>query len=324
MWSSLPILILLSCLIYDGATFNHHYLQNDALHRPHGHSHTKALHVKRHHSEKDTFHLPHGHIHTRAAHVRRRISDNNSHPKVLNDLHNLEGCSGEICGTLSGDAVAPLLAGAAECAQQDMADRIIDEAKSKVKDQKVQKEMIRLAIEYRKTERNSFPDYSHQPPTDRNSLYCQKPPKNSELNGVFQAQSPQADPNLFFDPKSTTGGGNVKKGSDPRTIPFGNASMATGMNATAGSNTTSTADSSAANITASEPSEISSNSVNTTALDNSDATTMPMMNVPESSSLSNVTSGTDEGEPTSDKGDSVGTTTVENDDGSDEKADDHE
>ncbi|EGG04917.1 uncharacterized protein MELLADRAFT_64418 [Melampsora larici-populina 98AG31] len=324
MWSLLSILVFLACLIINVATFNHHYLQDDALHRPHGHIHTRSPHLRGHNSEHDAFHIPHGHIHTRATHVRRRISDNNSHPKVLNDLHNLEGCSGEICGTLSGDAVAPLLAGAAECAQQDMADRIIDEAKSKVKDPKVQKEMIRLAIEYRKTERNSFPDYSHQPPTDRNSLYCQKQPKNSELNGVFQAQSPQADPNLFFDPKSTTGGGNVKKGSDPRTIPFGNASTTTGMNTTTGSNTTTTVDSSAANTTSSGASESSSDSMNTTALANSDATTAPMMNFTQSSCLSNVTNSTDEGEPTSDTLDPMNTTAVDDGNGSDEKSDGHE
>jgi hypothetical protein len=52
----------------------------------------------------------------------RKISDSNSHPQVLQDIHNLAGCGGEICGTLAGDAVQPLLAGADECAQQDMAD----------------------------------------------------------------------------------------------------------------------------------------------------------------------------------------------------------
>jgi hypothetical protein len=53
---------------------------------------------------------------------RRKISDSNSHPKVVQDIHDLSGCPGEICGTLAGDSIQPLLAGASECAQQDMAD----------------------------------------------------------------------------------------------------------------------------------------------------------------------------------------------------------
>lgn len=64
-----------------------------------------------------------GDLSSRSLFLKRKISDSNSHPKVLDDLHNLEGCGGEICGTLSGDAIGPLLAGAGECAQQDMADR---------------------------------------------------------------------------------------------------------------------------------------------------------------------------------------------------------
>ncbi|KAG0145560.1 hypothetical protein CROQUDRAFT_716034 [Cronartium quercuum f. sp. fusiforme G11] len=193
MWSRNLVLLFLSYVVFNQALFIRHHRLG-----------TKTNHLS----------LVDGNrVHKL---VKRRISDTNSNPKVLSDLHNLAGCSGEICGTLAGDAVAPLLAGASECAQQDMADRIIDSAKSQIKDSKVRAQMIQLAITYRKTERNTFPDYNHQPPTDRNSLYCQKSPKNFELNGIIQVQSPEADPNLFFDPKSTNGGGNVKKGTDLR------------------------------------------------------------------------------------------------------------
>lgn len=91
---------------------------------------------------------------------------------------------------------------------------IIEAAKNQIQDSKVRAEMIKLAIVYRQTERNTFPDFSHQPQIDRNSLYCQKPPQHDELKGLIQTQSSTADPNLFFDPKKTTEGGTLKKGSD--------------------------------------------------------------------------------------------------------------
>ncbi|WAR55720.1 hypothetical protein PtB15_6B463 [Puccinia triticina] len=161
---------------------------------------------------------------TRRAHSRllpRKISDSNSHPQVIQDIHSLAGCPGEVCGTLAGDAVQPLLAGADECAQQDMADKLIDAAKSKLQDKAVQRKLIELAKIYRQTERNTFPDYSLPSTPDRNSLYCQKTPKNPELAGLFQKQSSSADPKLFFDPKSN--GKSVQQGSDPRTKPLGGA-----------------------------------------------------------------------------------------------------
>ncbi|KAA1097857.1 hypothetical protein PGT21_021961 [Puccinia graminis f. sp. tritici] len=162
----------------------------------------------------------------------RKISDSNSHPQVLQEIHNLAGCGGEICGTLAGDAVQPLLAGADECAQQDMADKMIDIAKSKLQDKAVQKKLIELAKTYRQTERNTFPDYSSPSTPDRNSLYCQKKPKNPELVGLSQKQSSAADPKLFFDPKSN--GKSIQKGSDPRTEPLGAAKgQTTPVNSTA-------------------------------------------------------------------------------------------
>jgi len=151
----------------------------------------------------------------------RKISDENSHPKVIQEIHDLAGCPGEICGTLSGEAVTPLLAGAPECAQQDMADKIITIAKTQLQDQAVRDKLISLAKQYRQAERNTFPDYTVSSEPDRNSLYCQKAPKNAELAGLFQKQSSAADPKLFFDPK--TNGKSVLKGSDPRTQPFGGA-----------------------------------------------------------------------------------------------------
>lgn len=46
-------------------------------------------------------------------------------PKVLQKIR--DACPGAVCGTLAGQAVAPLLAAQPECTQQDMADAIIGE-----------------------------------------------------------------------------------------------------------------------------------------------------------------------------------------------------
>lgn len=44
-------------------------------------------------------------------------------PDVLKKIR--EACPGEVCGTLAGKAVTPLLAAQPECSQQDLADEII-------------------------------------------------------------------------------------------------------------------------------------------------------------------------------------------------------
>ena len=44
-------------------------------------------------------------------------------PAVLQKLR--DACPGQVCGTLAGQAVTPLLAAQGECTQQDMADAII-------------------------------------------------------------------------------------------------------------------------------------------------------------------------------------------------------
>jgi hypothetical protein len=46
-------------------------------------------------------------------------------PAVIQKLG--AACPGEVCGTLSGAAITPLLAAQPECSQQDMADSIIGE-----------------------------------------------------------------------------------------------------------------------------------------------------------------------------------------------------
>ncbi|KAF4613479.1 hypothetical protein D9613_007807 [Agrocybe pediades] len=137
-------------------------------------------------------------------------------PAVIAKLGSL--CPGQVCGTLAGQAITPLLAAQPECSQQDMADAIIDA--SKQFDAATAAAMVAAAIEYRQAEKNTPPDFTANPPIARNSVFCQKAPKNPELNGLVQAQDPANDPNIFFDPALKQ---SVTKGSQPNTFPFGGA-----------------------------------------------------------------------------------------------------
>lgn len=137
-------------------------------------------------------------------------------PAVLAKLR--DACPGDVCGTLAGQAVTPLLAAQPECSQQDLADAIIDA--SRQFDAATQANMIEIAKEYRQAEKNTPPDFTTNPPTLRNSVFCQKAPKNAELNGLVQAQDPANDPDIFFDPALKA---SVIRGTQANTEPFGGA-----------------------------------------------------------------------------------------------------
>jgi len=142
----------------------------------------------------------------------RRFGQEN--PEVINKLR--EACPGEVCATLAGAAITPLLAAQPECSQQDMADDIIDAAAQF--DAATQENLIAIAIEYRQAEKNTPPDFTTDPPTARNSVFCQQAPRNAQLNGLVQAQDPANDPNVFFDPALAA---SVQLGSQANTSPFG-------------------------------------------------------------------------------------------------------
>ena len=57
----------------------------------------------------------------------RRFGQQN--PAFLTKLH--QACPGQVCGTLAGQAITPLLAVQPECSQQDIADQIIGEREHK-------------------------------------------------------------------------------------------------------------------------------------------------------------------------------------------------
>ncbi|KAF4596583.1 hypothetical protein EYR38_007970 [Pleurotus pulmonarius] len=148
---------------------------------------------------------------------RRYIEEQDS---VLTKL--LGACPGEVCGNLTAQAVTSLLAAQPECSQQDTADAIIDA--SNQFDATVQANMIAIAIEYRQAEKNTPPDFSTDPPTLRNSVFCMKAPKNPQLNGLVQTQDPNNDPDLFFDPATQS---TVRKGEQLNTFPFGQTDVYT-------------------------------------------------------------------------------------------------
>jgi hypothetical protein len=127
-------------------------------------------------------------------------------------------CAGNICGVLGGKTISTLLAASPECAQQDLADEIIDASKDQ--DAATAANMVALAIEFRQCEKNTPPDFTANPPALRNSVFCQKAPANQELVGLVQAQDPANDPTLFFDPATKS---TVLAGSQANTVPFGGA-----------------------------------------------------------------------------------------------------
>lgn len=162
----------------------------------------------------------------------RRFGQEN--PAVIGQLSS--ACEGQVCGVLAGQAISTLLAASPECAQQDMADDIIDAARKQT-DPAVTAKMIELAKTFRQAEKNTPPDFTTNPPTNRNSVFCQTPPRNSELVGLNQAQDPANDPNIFFDPATKS---SVTKGSQANTEPLGGGATSGGGGA-GSSNETATA-----------------------------------------------------------------------------------
>lgn len=80
-----------------------------------------------------------------------------------------------------------------------------------------------MAIKFRQCEKNTPPDFTTNPPTLRNSVFCQRAPRNPQLNGLVQAQDPANGPNLFFDPATKS---TVMKGNQPNTFHFGGGNVA--------------------------------------------------------------------------------------------------
>lgn len=99
------------------------------------------------------------------------------------------------CVTLAGvNGINALLANADPCAQQDNADSMIDFAKSPgVTNTDA---LIANAIAYRQHPRNALNIEGTVPSTP----YCQKAPRNPELNGVVNAQLLGVNVGIFGGP----------------------------------------------------------------------------------------------------------------------------
>ena len=101
------------------------------------------------------------------------------------------------CVVLAGqNGISALLAGADACAQQDNADAMVDFAK--LPGIKNEQALIANAIAYRKHPRNALNINGVVPST----LFCEKAPRNPELNGIVNCQLVGVDPGLFGSPNA--------------------------------------------------------------------------------------------------------------------------
>ena len=101
------------------------------------------------------------------------------------------------CVVLAGiNGINALLANADACAQQDNADGMVDFAKQPGINN--EQALIGNAIAYRKHPRNALNINGVVPSTP----FCQRAPRNPELNGVVNGQLDGVDPGLFGSPNT--------------------------------------------------------------------------------------------------------------------------
>ena len=101
----------------------------------------------------------------------------------------------EPCVNLAGvGGINALLASADPCDQQDNADAMIDYAKSLGVNNT--EALIANAVAYRQHARNALNINGVIPSTP----YCQRPPRNAELQGLVNAQLPGVNPGIFGGP----------------------------------------------------------------------------------------------------------------------------
>ncbi|KAH8979164.1 proline-rich protein [Lactarius hatsudake] len=110
---------------------------------------------------------------------------------------------GQQCNSIAVTAFGTLLAAAGPCDQQDNADIMMDLSKKLNSP-----DMIKFAQIFAQQPRNT--------PNSVSVEYCQKAPRNAELNGLFQCQFQGADPVNFT---------NGLKAGDAGTIPFGQTAV---------------------------------------------------------------------------------------------------
>jgi hypothetical protein len=94
------------------------------------------------------------------------------------------------------NGINALLANADACAQQDNADAMVDFAKQPGINN--EQALIGNAIAYRKHPRNALNINGVVPSTP----FCQRAPRNPELNGIVNGQLDGVDPGLFGSPNT--------------------------------------------------------------------------------------------------------------------------
>ena len=76
---------------------------------------------------------------------------------------------------------------------------------------------VNVLISDQNVSQHNAQDFTTNPPTLRNSVFCQKAPRNAQLIGLVQVQDPGNDPDIFFDPATRA---SVQRGAQANTIPF--------------------------------------------------------------------------------------------------------
>lgn len=123
--------------------------------------------------------------------IDARFNQQNLQDGVLANMRALAppGDKGAFVGDTTGAYVRSLLAAAPACDQQDVCDNFVDMANiiGKEGDKTTQKNMIKIAKQLRKAERNT-------PNDGQPSALCNRAPRNKELKGLTQAQDPSPNP----------------------------------------------------------------------------------------------------------------------------------
>jgi len=113
------------------------------------------------------------------------------------------------CNPQSIASFTTLLAAAGPCDQQNQADNMIDLAKTLNNNA----DMIKLTQIFAQQPRNT--------PTSQSVPYCQTPPKNAELNGLFQCQFQGANLNVFVGGAALGASGTIPLGHSAPLNPLG-------------------------------------------------------------------------------------------------------
>ncbi|KAI0365190.1 hypothetical protein BV20DRAFT_954831 [Pilatotrama ljubarskyi] len=148
-------------------------------------------------------------MHAQGAPLHKRIAQVIADSTAKWEKACLAAGGAEKCNPVSVTAFTTLLAAAGPCEQQDSADAMVDLAKTLNNDA----HMIKFAQIFAQQPRNT--------PTSQAVPYCQKAPKNAELNGLFQCQFQGANQQTFVGGLAVGAEGTIPFGHDAPLSPLG-------------------------------------------------------------------------------------------------------